>query len=185
MIATNAGHDELQHNLHILGALLEEVILPEALAGGRGERNLISKAQLSALRFVHNHPGAAPGQAAKALGISAPSMTTLLQRLAEKGWLAKTAAADDQRGVTLALTAAGQEVLNAVESAHKLLLQNLLAGMSAADQEHLRMGLRGLLAAAAKSTDRTRMCLHCGLCHTDHCILAAVNGIPNIQRGER
>ena len=38
--------NELKHNLSLLQLLLEEVIMPEALAAGSGGRDFMSKARL-------------------------------------------------------------------------------------------------------------------------------------------
>ncbi|HHW10423.1 MAG TPA: MarR family transcriptional regulator [Firmicutes bacterium] len=166
--------NELKHNLSLLQLLLEEVIMPEALAAGSGGRDFMSKARLAAMRFVSNHPGAAPGQAAQALGISAPSMTNLINRLVKSGWLVKKESADDQRGVTLSLTAEGKRVLDKVEKAYRRALEAFLDQMSDEELQHLHLGVTGMLRVAGRAVDEQQFCLQCGLHHTESCILAQV-----------
>lgn len=161
--------EEIQHNLHILGALLEDVIGPDTLTASPQE---ISKAQLSALRFVRNNPGVTPGVVAAALGIRAPSATALLQRLESRGLVKKKAAAHDHRALQLELTSAGQAALAAVEQSYRRQLAELIDHMPAAEQVKLQEGLAALLAVAGRTVGRRKMCLHCGLRHTDACILA-------------
>lgn len=162
--------EDLHRNLQILAHLLERVITPESLEHS-GAANL-SKPQYDALLYVQNHPNCRPSELAKAFGISAPTVTTLLQRLERKGLLAKTPANDDQRALTLELTPASEQLLAAVHNHRQSMLSQMVALMPQELQHALDQGLASLLCAAASIRDRSQLCLQCGNAHSPRCVLS-------------
>jgi len=155
--------------LHILTHLYERVIVPEALAKSG---NSVSRPQFEVLLYIQHHPHTRPSETARALGVSAPTMTAIIQRLEAKGLLAKVPASSDQRAVTLQLTEAGVQLLAAIEQEHTQALGTLVAGITAAQRQELVQLLKALLAAAAQTHDRRQLCLLCGNAHHPGCVLS-------------
>jgi DNA-binding MarR family transcriptional regulator len=66
------------------------------------------------------------------------SMTRLLDRLEEKGWIRRERSKEDRRVVRLQLTSAGRAVLPRLQDSAALVVQRMLAGFSAAEVRDLR-----------------------------------------------
>lgn len=161
--------EDLYRNYLILSHLLERVLLPEALRAA--EKDGLSKAQYEMLLFIETHPGIRPAELARGLGVSAPTVTTALQRLAKRGLVHKSPVPSDLRGVTLRLTAAGERLLTAVEHEHTQIFAKLIAGVPPQQLCQLAEGLDALLMAAAKIRDHSQLCLQCGNAHSPKCVL--------------
>jgi DNA-binding MarR family transcriptional regulator len=66
------------------------------------------------------------------------SMTRLLDRLEEKGWIRRERSKDDRRVVRLQLTSAGREALPRLQDSAALVVQRMLTGFNAAEVRDLR-----------------------------------------------
>lgn len=99
------------------------------------------------LALVHGNPGVSPAQLAKALGLSAPYITTGLDKLVRRGLIVREANENDRRGQHLRLTKAGEAL--AVDLTARLLESERAAfkTLSAAEQ----MMLAELLHKLARS----------------------------------
>lgn len=75
-----------------------------------GEEGL-SPGQFGVLVLIRENPGLSQSALAKGLGIERSTMVAVIDRLQDRGWVARTASATDRRTNALALTAAGEEVL--------------------------------------------------------------------------
>ena len=64
-------------------------------------------------------------------GLAQPTMTLLVKRLEERGWVARERDAADGRVVLVSLTAAGAEALEQARAGYRAVLQRHLAAMSA------------------------------------------------------
>jgi MarR family transcriptional regulator, multiple antibiotic resistance protein MarR len=90
------------------------------------ERHGIVTSQFEFLRFIRDHAGArvADLSAAFAVGIGATSKG--VDRLEQRGWVARQANPADRRSSLLVLTAAGQELTGAAERTFEELLGELI-----------------------------------------------------------
>jgi len=83
----------------------------------------LSKPQFQALMFVSHHNGASLSSVAEHLGTTLSSNSKLIDGLVEHGFIIREASTEDRRRVTLAITGAGEEALDAM---HQLII-NLTA----------------------------------------------------------
>jgi len=99
------------------------------------------------LALVHGNPGVSPAQLAKALGLSAPYITTGLDKLARRGLIVREANESDRRGQHLHVTKPGEALV--VDLTARLLESERAAfkTLSAAEQ----MMLAELLHKLARS----------------------------------
>jgi DNA-binding MarR family transcriptional regulator len=74
-------------------------------------RHSITPTDMRALSFVSISGGATPTATAEYLGMTTGSLTTLADRLATGGFLARTSNPDDRRSILLRPTARGESVL--------------------------------------------------------------------------
>ncbi len=66
------------------------------------------------------------------------SMTRLVDRLEEKGWIGRERSKDDRRVVRLRVTSAGREALSRLQDSAARVVQSMLTGFSAAEVRDLR-----------------------------------------------
>ena len=113
----------------------------EQEAGVTGPQRLV-------LRVVGLFPGVSPGDLAKLLHVHPSTLTGVLQRLVERGLLARTSANGDRRRALLALTPAGSRLnrlrKGTVESAVTAALQELRPAQRAAAQRAMVVLADGL-----------------------------------------
>ncbi|WP_448625468.1 MarR family winged helix-turn-helix transcriptional regulator [Geodermatophilus sp. URMC 64] len=85
---------------------------------------------------------------AVAEGISQPSMTALIGRLADQGLVSRAADPRDGRAVVLSLTAAGEELLAQRRAERTRRIAGPLADLSPADQRRIAEALPALVRLA-------------------------------------
>jgi DNA-binding MarR family transcriptional regulator len=66
-------------------------------------------------------------------GLAQPTMTLLVKRLQERGWVARERDAADGRAVLVSLTPAGTAALDETRAGYRAVLQRHLASMSSAE----------------------------------------------------
>ena len=93
----------------------------------------LSVPQFRALTFLDRQAGASLSQVAEHIGLTLPSMCTLVDGLVERKLILRKTHATDRRRVTLTLTARGQAVLEAAHSATRAALAEKLAALSTQD----------------------------------------------------
>lgn len=108
------------------------------MRAGRGDD--LSLPQYRALGYVGRHPGASLSVVADHLGLSTPAASRLVDALVAQGLVARAAAPEDRRYITLRLTQPG-------EALHARTRRQALAGLSAR-LEGLSAEQRALLARA-------------------------------------
>lgn len=69
------------------------------------------------------------------VGIEAPTLVALLDRMAEDGWIVRREAVEDKRSKTVHLTAKAQDVLRQIRSTASQLRREVLAGIAPKDIE--------------------------------------------------
>lgn len=138
-------HSGLQH---LLGYQLAQADIPTRALFFRqiGEPLKLRPVEFSILMLVAFNPGATPKRLSQALAVSAPNLTVLIDRMADKGWIARQRSEADRRAQHIHLTPQGRTL---AQKAHEISLtmeQELLRHLS----EGERAMLRELLAKVAR-----------------------------------
>lgn len=94
----------------VLRAYFDAVILVEPLQLSLWNSAHVTLTQLRILRRLHDGPHCA-GDLARAVGISAPSLTRLLDRLEEEGYVGRTGRGSDRRRVDVVLSEKGRSLI--------------------------------------------------------------------------
>ncbi|HWE73763.1 MAG TPA: MarR family transcriptional regulator [Stellaceae bacterium] len=102
---------------------------------------------LATLRRAGDPYMLSPTQLYEALMISSGGMTARLDRLERAGLTERHPDPNDRRGKLIALTAQGRALVDATLTKHVANEENILAALSAADQEKLNQLLKKLIAA--------------------------------------
>lgn len=77
-------------------------------------------------------------------GLAQPTMTVLVKRLEERGWVRRGRDADDRRVMLITLTADGARALQTLRSAYRSVLAERLAAMSGAQLAELEVATTAL-----------------------------------------
>jgi DNA-binding MarR family transcriptional regulator len=88
-------------------------------------------------------------------GISQPAMTSLVNRLEERGWARRTADPDDRRAIRVELTSQGTERLERHRADRTRRIVERLASLDTADQAALLAALPALQRLTALPDPRT------------------------------
>ncbi|MDI6873178.1 MarR family winged helix-turn-helix transcriptional regulator [Candidatus Solincola sp.] len=136
---------------HILNASRIMVnILAESLLQ-EGEEQ-ITVPQFRVLDMVYNLNDK-PARIAVMLGISPSAVTSLLERLEEKGLLRRRPGTDDRRRVELALTQRGEHLVRQVNARRKRHLERILEEMNPTARRHLEESLREFVSAYLRTKE--------------------------------
>ena len=88
----------------------------------------------SILVLVASNPEINQKQIGQALGMSAPALAVMVDRLAERGWVERVRSAQDRRAMHLHLTAAGQDLVRRAERIAATMEDSALQVLSAAER---------------------------------------------------
>jgi DNA-binding MarR family transcriptional regulator len=94
----------------------------------------LSVPQFRTLAFLDRQAGASLAQVAEHIGLTPPSMSSLIEGLVERKLVLRNTHATDRRRVTLMLTARGRSALEAAHGATQAALAEKLAALSAQDR---------------------------------------------------
>ena len=97
----------------LLGAYLDAVALSEAIQTRIWHAAQLTLAQVRVLRRLARQPRSL-GQLGADLALAPPSMTRLVDRLEERGLIARSRDAEDRRKVLVTLTAEGRQLIGAI-----------------------------------------------------------------------
>ncbi len=104
----------------------------------------LSVPQFRALGYVHRHPRTSLSAVAEHLGLSAPTVSRLIESLVSRGLVEREVAVTDRRYVTLQLSAQGTDLLTRTRQGTVRELTALLAGLEETEQADIMRGLRPL-----------------------------------------
>lgn len=120
------------------------------MRGGRGQ---LSVPQFRVLVHASLRPGATLNQLAEPLGVSTATASRMVETLVLRGLLARRPGEADRRQVSIALTPAGQQVLDSAHTLARTQFEAQLAGLDAASLSALSTALDMLNTIFA--TERT------------------------------
>lgn len=92
------------------------------------------------------HPGCTMGQLAEATQQVSATVTGIVDRLVERGWVRRRRAADDRRAVLVELTPDGHQILDRIHQAKREYVQRIWAHLSPEEREQFVIILRRYLS---------------------------------------
>jgi DNA-binding MarR family transcriptional regulator len=101
------------------------------------QRYGVRSGQQWVLRCLWSQDGLTPGEVARRLGLSTPTVTKAATRMAAAGLLSRRPHPSDARLVRLYLTGRGRELEATVDAEMQRLAERALAGIEPADRETL------------------------------------------------
>ncbi len=113
------------------------------------EEQGITLPQLRILFALRAHPGTTTHRLVKLLGLTAPTVSGLIDKLVRADLVARGQNPDDRRVIPLELTAGGQSLVGAISQNSQAYLNELAADLGA-DLEPLTLALERLTAAIAR-----------------------------------
>ncbi|SRR5579875_571019 len=108
----------------------------------------LSVAQLELLSVLAEHPGARPGELARLLRLAPNTVTTLIQALAPRGLISRSAEASDRRAVAVSLTESGERAVRAWHRTNSEILRRAVAALPASQRRALAEAVPALDALA-------------------------------------
>jgi len=109
-------------------------------------RHGVYEGQQFVLRLLWREDGLTPGQLARQLGLSTPTVTRAATRMEASGLLRRERHPGDRRLVRLWLTPRGREIEGVIGPEMQALTKQTLAGFSAAERAELIAALRRIHA---------------------------------------
>jgi DNA-binding MarR family transcriptional regulator len=111
--------------------------------------------QLQVLAFLRAAPDATGHQLAEAMGVSTPTMSGIVDRIASKGWVVRKHDSADRRRVLLRLTSEAEMLLTDLETPVQQVRSLIFDRLGEEDLQDLAR-LVGQMRDAAKEVDRDR-----------------------------
>jgi DNA-binding MarR family transcriptional regulator len=158
---------------NLLGAL--GVALGDSMDAAFDEACAVGDSAPAAMILIRENPDSRIEALARYLALSHSGTVRLVDRLVEKGWVAREAC-DDKRAVVLVLTKPGEKVTERLLAGRQKSLARALDGVSAADRkvlERLLPQMLNNLVPDGATADHT--CRYCdsGVCEREGCPLPA------------
>jgi DNA-binding MarR family transcriptional regulator len=110
--------------------------------------------QYTALTALERHPGLSSAQLARDSFVTAQSMADMISALEGRGLIERYRDRTDRRRLVVALTAAGQDLLDSYRDQVSTLEEQMLAGLTKAQVSGLRRSLRACHANLAGRSRR-------------------------------
>ena len=133
-----AGVAELAATLRLVIGRLDRRLRQHAIGG-------LTASQLSALAAIERHEPLPLGKLAKLEGVSPPTLTGIVSRLADRGLVLREQDTADARSTVVSVTEAGHETLAAVRNERTAFLVRRLERLDPADRDRLSEAV-GVLA---------------------------------------
>jgi len=110
--------------------------------------NTLTVAQLELMASLAERPGTRPGELARRLRLAPNTITTLINAIAPRGLISRTADEVDRRAIAMHLTDAGHEALGAWQETNAEILRRAVAALPAAQRRALSQAVPALDALA-------------------------------------
>lgn len=124
-----------------------------SIAGPMPNPSDLTMQQLRVLGFVAKDPGLAGHELGDRLGVSAPTASGLVDRLVEKGWLARTDDPDDRRVRRLHVTSDGLDLIRRTDSLLERAMVKVIKMMTIAELEIMRRSSQVMLEAMERARE--------------------------------
>ncbi len=111
----------------------------------------LTDAQSQVLFYVDQRPGCHVGDVAREFGVTMPAATHSIDRLAQKGLLARSADPGDRRVCVLELAWAGQALVRELETLQLGALEQVLTRLSVPDVRRVLRGLETLVEGGVRA----------------------------------
>jgi DNA-binding MarR family transcriptional regulator len=108
----------------------------------------LTPVQYAALSTVRAHPGIDQATLAGSIAFDRTTITGVVDRLVQKGLLARQVSSKDRRAHALRITATGRRTLRGIAPAVEAAQRTMLCGLTADEAERLLRLLRKAIAAA-------------------------------------
>jgi DNA-binding MarR family transcriptional regulator len=102
------------------------------------------------LELLEQRSGLSNSELARGTFVTRQSMNVLLQTLERDGLVARPSQAPSGRALPTTLTARGRRQLRAASAAVRTVEQDMLSGLSAGEQDQMRLALRTCIAALSR-----------------------------------
>jgi DNA-binding MarR family transcriptional regulator len=112
--------------------------------------------QMRVLGLVGHEPGLTGQELSARLGVSAPTASGIVDRLATKGLLARVEDAGDRRVRRIELTPEGRHLLSSIDSLFDQLIQAVVPAIALDDLRAIRNGSRAMLNAVENALAERR-----------------------------
>jgi DNA-binding MarR family transcriptional regulator len=152
-IAVSASNPD-DARARLLRAYLDAVALSEAIQTRIWHVAQLTLAQARVLRRLAKQPRSL-GQLGADLVLAPPSMTRLVDRLEERGLIARSRDAEDRRKVLVTLTAEGRRLVSAIPLLEGSPIRAAVDRMTAADCERIAAAMREFSAAVVKAEEES------------------------------
>ena len=91
-------------------------------------------ADIQTLRYLSNHAGSKLSQLAQHLGVVPTTASSVIDRLVERGYVARARPENNRRAISLALTEDGQTVYARLETEERVTMRVMLEALPEADR---------------------------------------------------
>lgn len=115
------------------------------IAGPMPNPSDLTMQQVRVLGFVAKDPGLAGHELGERLGVSAPTASGLVERLVEKGVLARGDDSDDRRVRRLYVTPSGHDLIRQMDSLLERAMLKVIASMTLDELEVMRLSSQVML----------------------------------------
>lgn len=122
--------DMAGHLIRRLHQLSTQVFVQRTQAAGFD----LTPIQFAALDAIHNHPGTDQATVAELISYDRATIGGVIERLEQKGWVARVVSERDRRARELSLTPEGQRTFKALVPVVRNLQDDILPSLSDADR---------------------------------------------------
>lgn len=122
--------DMAGHLIRRLHQLSTQVFVQRTQAAGFD----LTPVQFAAMDAIHNHPGADQATVAELIAYDRATIGGVIERLEQKGWVARVVSERDRRARELSLTPEGQRIFRALVPVVRGLQDEILVSLSPADR---------------------------------------------------
>ena len=122
--------DMAGHLIRRLHQLSTQVFVQRTQAAGFD----LTPIQFAALDAIHNHPGTDQATVAELIAYDRATIGGVIERLEQKGWVARVVSERDRRARELSLTPEGERILKALVPVVRDLQDDILPSLSDADR---------------------------------------------------
>ena len=152
MTATNLD----ESSVRLLRAYLDAIAVAEPLQTSIWHAAELTLAQVRVLRRLAKEPQSL-GQLGTDLALAPPSMTRLVDRLEERGLIARRRDGEDRRKVVATLTDEGRRLVTAIPFLEGTAIRLAVERMRASDRERITASMRDFHAAVRLVEDELQV----------------------------